>query len=113
MPPRPKDADEFDAAMARIALELDVAGAGSMAALISQARADMRAAGYGASPGAEQTRLRLHGLLQQLASRPELQSVKDDLVVATRWIPKAGEVAREVSAKRHLDRRSARDLARH
>ena len=48
-------------------------------------------AGYGSSSGAEQTRLRRHATLEEFASRPEVQSMKDDLVAATRWILKAGE----------------------
>ena len=110
MPPRPKDADEFDVAMARIAGEFEAAGAGSIAAEIAQARSDMRAAGYGSSPGAERTRLRLQEALMGLALRPDTQSMNDELVAASRWIEKAGEVAREVSAKRHLGRRSTRDI---
>jgi hypothetical protein len=111
MPPRPRDSDEFDAAMAAIAEQLAATGHESMAERVSRAQADMRDVGYGAGRGAEQTRARLQQSLRDLLSRPEMQLVKDDLVAAVRWIPMAGEVAREVSAKRHLRRHPSRDIA--
>lgn len=46
MPPRPKDADEFDALMARIAEDLTRAGQPSAAETVMRARSEMRDAGY-------------------------------------------------------------------
>lgn len=101
---------DFDAAMSRIAEELLAMGQEELAERVTRARADMREAGYGASPGAAQTRSRLHDSLQELSSQLKAEAVKDDLVAAIRWIPMAGEVAREVSAKHHLSRHPSRDI---
>ena len=112
MPPRPKDSLDFDASMAAIADQLDALGREAFAQQITQARADMPEAGYGSGRGAEQTRSRLQQSLGELASRPEVDVVKDDLLAAIRWIPRAGEVARVVSAKGHLRRHASRDIQR-
>ena len=108
MPPRPKDSLDFDASMAAIADKLAAVGQGSLAQQIIQACADMRDAGYGSGRGAEQTRFRLQQSLGDLASRPEVNVVRDDLLAAIRWIPRAGEVARVVAAKGHLGRHPSR-----
>jgi hypothetical protein len=110
MPPRPKDSDEFDALVARVAEDLERAGQQSAAETITRARSYMRDAGYQGGRGAEQARHRVIESLERLAALPEAALASDDVLAAVRWVRKAGKVDREISAKGHLSRRPTRDI---
>ena len=110
MPPRPKDSIEFDVFMARLTEDLTLAGHASAAQTVARARSEMHDAGHKGGRGAEQTRQRVVTSLESLAGEPEAQIARDDVDAAIRWVRKAGEIDREVSAKRHLARRPSRDI---
>jgi hypothetical protein len=98
--------------MARLTEDLTVSGHASAAQTVARARWDMRDAGHKGGRGAEQTRQRVVASLESLAAEPAAQLARDDVDAAIRWVRKAGEIDREVSAKRHLPRQSSRDIAR-
>src|SRR5258706_1557707 len=102
MPPRPKDSDEFDALMARVAEDLTRAGHPAAAESIMRARSDMRDAGYQGGRRADQARQRVIESLERLAALHEARIASDDVLAAVRWARKAGDIDREISAKRHL-----------
>lgn len=112
MPPRPKDADEFDALMGRMAEDLTRAGQRSAAETVMRARSEMRDAGYQGGRGADQTRQRVVESLERLAAQPEAHLASDDVHAAVRWVRMASDIDRELSAKRHLPRRPARHIQR-
>jgi hypothetical protein len=98
--------------MARIAEDLTRAGHPSAAETVMRARSEMRDAGYQGGRGADQTRQRVVESLERLVAQPDVRLATDDVLAAVRWVRKASEIDREVSAKVHLRRRPTRDIHR-
>jgi hypothetical protein len=98
--------------MARVAELLRAEGQEDLATRALSASADMRDAGYQGGLGAQSTRRGVRERLADLARDPNAEAVRGDLLYAIGWIQKAEEIDREVSAKRHIDRRPPRDIKR-
>lgn len=103
---------EFEDAMARVAELLRAEGQEALVTDALRASANMRDTGYQGGLGAQRTRQGVRELLDDLARDPNAGAVRGELLYAIGWIQKAEEIDREVSAKRHIDRRPSRDIKR-
>jgi hypothetical protein len=100
---------EFSETLAQVAERLAREGNEALAAAVLGASIEMTRA-YQGGRGADGVRSHVRTFLRDIASDPAADAVRGELHYAIGWIEKAERIDKEVSAKRHLDRRASRDL---